>query len=199
MTEQVTPDHADAAGRAPTVTVGGLAGTGTSTLCRRLADRLGLPYVYTGGLFRDEATRRGLTLGQLSDLTRQDETIDRALDDRQVELLAGGGLILEGRMAGWLARRHGLHALTVWVVCDEDERLRRITERDGGDIETQRARTRAREASERDRYRRYHGAEIDDVDVYDLVLDSTDASPDELADAVVAALAGEHGDGEPIP
>ncbi len=56
-----------------TITVGGLAGTGTSTLSRRLAERLGLPYVYTGGLFREEAARRGLTLDEFSQLTRRDE------------------------------------------------------------------------------------------------------------------------------
>ncbi len=171
-----------------TITVGGMAGTGTSTLSRRLAERLGLPYVYTGGLFREEAARRGLTLDEFSELTRRDESVDRALDERQLELLTAGGLVLEGRMAGWLAHRHGVPALTVWVTCDEEVRLRRITDRDGGDLEEQRVRTRAREASERDRYRRYYGADIGDLELYDVVLDSTDATPDELVDRVVSAL-----------
>lgn len=188
MTTPASPDRATTQPRGATITVGGLAGTGTSTLSRLLADRLGLPYVYSGGLFREEAARRGMTLDDFSELTRRDESIDRLLDQRQLELLAVGGLVLEGRMSGWLAHRHGLSALSVWVVCDEQVRLRRITQRDGGDLEEQRARTRAREASEVDRYRRYYGADIHDLEIYDLVLDSTAATPVELVDEVVAAL-----------
>jgi len=185
-------DHATSAGPqrpAVTITVGGMAGTGTSTLSRILAERLGLPYVYTGGLFREEATRRGLTLEEFNALTQADDSIDRAIDDRQVELLRDGGLILEGRMAGWLARRHDVPALKVWVICDDDVRIGRITRRDGGDVEEQRERTRTREASELDRYQRYYDADIRDPEVYDVVLDSTDTSPEELADRVIWTLA----------
>jgi CMP/dCMP kinase len=190
VTGQVTPDAPDAPdARAVTITVGGMAGTGTSTLSRILADRLGLPYVYTGGLFREEARRRGLTLEAFNALTQQDDAIDRAIDDRQVELLRAGGLILEGRMAGWLAHHHGVPACKVWVVCDDDVRIRRIAHRDGGDVDEQRVRTAIREASELDRYQRYYDADIRDPEAYDLVLDSTHASPQELADRVLAALA----------
>jgi CMP/dCMP kinase len=171
-----------------TLTVGGLAGTGTSTLCRVLADRLALPYAYAGGIFREEAARRGLSLAEFNALCQADPSVDRSLDDRQVELLERGGLILEGRMAGWLAHHHGIAATRVWVTCDEDERIRRITERDGEDPEVQRARTRERERSELERFRRYYGADLADLSVYDLVLDSTDASPDDLADTVQAVL-----------
>jgi cytidylate kinase len=50
------------------VTVGGLPGTGTSTLCRLLERELGLPYVYAGQIFRQEAAARGLSLAELNEL-----------------------------------------------------------------------------------------------------------------------------------
>lgn len=175
----------------PTVTVGGLAGTGSSTLSRVLAARLGLDYEYAGGIFREEAARRGLTVEEFNALCEADPAVDRSLDDRQLDLLRAGGLLLEGRMAGWLAARHDLdHVLTVWVVCDDEERFRRLRGRDGGEQEEVRARTLAREASEQDRFRRFHGADILDLDLYDLVLDSTSRSPEDLARDVEAALDG---------
>ena len=76
----------------------------------------------------------------------------------------------------------------MWVVCDDDERFRRLGERDGGPGDEVRSRTLAREASEADRFRRFHGADILDLDIYGLVLDSTGTSPEELADRVVAAV-----------
>lgn len=175
-----------------TITVGGLAGTGTSTLSGLLSERLGLPYEYAGRIFRQEAARRGLTLEQFGALCEQDPAVDRTLDDRQVALMRAGGVLLEGRMAGWLAEHHALDAFTLWVTCDEHERIRRITEREGGDHAEQRARTLAREASEQERFLAYHGADLSDLSLYDLVLDSTATAPDALADQVVARL---HADG----
>ncbi len=171
------------------VTVGGLPGTGTSTLCRLLQDRLDVPYTYAGQLFRDEAARRDMELAAFGALCQEDPSVDQALDDQQVALLReSDALILEGRLSGWLAHRNDVPALKVWITCEDTERMRRITDRDGGDVEAQKAKTLEREASEADRYQRYYGIDLSDLSPYDLVLDSTAASPEELADRVQAAL-----------
>lgn len=172
-----------------TITVGGLPGTGTSTLCRLLKERMGLPYTYAGHMFREEAQRRGLTLAEFGALSQRDPGIDAALDDRQIFLLKRGGLILEGRLSGWLAQRHRVPALKVWVKCDETERIRRIVDRDGGTIEQQADATWEREQSEADRYRRYYGVDLNDTTFYDLVLDSTHTLPEALAAQVLEAVA----------
>jgi len=169
-----------------TITVGGLPGTGTSTLCRLLGAKTGLPYVYAGQIFREEAARRGMDLASFGALCQEDRLVDRDLDDRQLELLREGGLILEGRLSGWIAHRNGIPAFKVWLVCDEAERVRRVVERDGGEPEEQAARMHEREASEADRYRRYYGISLRDLRPYDLVLDSTHESPEALADHIEA-------------
>ena len=175
-----------------TVTVGGLPGTGTTTLCRLLKDELGLPYTYAGHLFREEAARRGLSLAEFGAVAQRDPNIDAALDDRQIFLLRRGGLILEGRLSGWLAQRHRIPALKVWVKCDEAERIRRIVDRDGGTVEQQADATWEREQSEADRYRRYYGVDLGDLTYYDLVLDSTHHLPPQLLEQVRAAVAAVH-------
>lgn len=171
-----------------TITVGGLPGTGTSTLCRVLQGRLGMPYHYAGALFREEAKRRGMSLAEFGALSQKDPSIDEALDDRQLFLLKKGGIIMEGRLSGWLAQRHKLTALKVWVTCDEPIRIRRLVDRDGGTIEAQADATWEREQSEADRYRRYYGVDLTNLSFYDLVLDSTNKLPDQLADEVEALL-----------
>jgi len=171
------------------VTVGGLPGTGTSTLCGLLERELGLPYVYAGQIFRQEAAARGLTLAELNELARHDEVVDRSLDDRQLELLRRGGVILEGRMSGWLAAHNEIPAFKVWLTCDEDVAIRRLVDRDGGDFEEQRRYTRERVAQEADRYKRYYGADPADEALYDLVLDSGGVEPPELVRRVLEGLA----------
>jgi cytidylate kinase len=170
------------------ITVGGLPGTGTSTLCRILKDRLELTYTYAGQLFRDSAAERGMSLAEFGALCQQDETVDRELDARQLALLETGPILLEGRLSGVLAAHNDVPALKVWLTCDVNERVRRIIEREGGDIPKQMSKLVARESSEADRYQRYYGIDMADQAPYDLVLDSTRASPTQLADAVVVAL-----------
>lgn len=171
-----------------TITVGGLPGTGTSTLCKLLHEKLGLPYHYAGALFREEAKTRGLSLADFGALCQRDPGIDKALDDRQLGLLRRGNLIMEGRLSGWMASRHKIPAFKVWLTCQDKERIRRLVQRDGGNEADQRQATEAREASEADRYRRYYGADLNDTSKYDLVLDSTSMSPQQLLEAVLARL-----------
>jgi predicted cytidylate kinase len=131
-----------------------------------------------------------MTLAEFGVLSQRDQSIDAALDDRQIFLLKRGGLILEGRLSGWLAQRHRVSdALKVWVKCDESERIRRIVDRDGGTVAQQADVTWAREQSEADRYRRYYGVDLSDVSFYNLVLDSTHLLPNALADKVMEAIA----------
>lgn len=173
---------------ATTVTVSGVAGTGTSTLARLVAERLDLPMVSGGQIFRDAAADRGLSLADFGALCERDPEVDRTLDDRQVALLQDGGLVLESRLAGWLAHREGIAAVTVCLVCDEDERIRRIVDREGGSVEDQRLRTLEREASEAVRYASYYGFDLHSLEPYHLVVDSGRWVPDRLADIVLAAV-----------
>lgn len=171
-----------------TITVGGLPGTGTSTLCGLLQEATGKRYVYAGRIFRDEARRRRMDLAAFGALCQEDDSIDRALDARQMEILREGDVILEGRLAGWLAHRNRIHALKVWLVCDEPERIRRLVDRDGGTVVEQLDRTEARQRSEADRYFRYYGIDLGDLGPYDLVVDSTHKQPPQVLEEVLEAL-----------
>ena len=151
---------------------------------------LQLPYIYAGQLFREEAVRRGLTLAEFNALAQSDPSVDLTLDEQQLEILRRGGVILEGRLSGWLAHREKIPSFKVWLVCDEDEAIRRLVQRDGDDAATQAEITRDRITRERDRYVRYYNADYTNTAIYDLVLDSTSVQPDDLRDQVLAAMDG---------
>lgn len=169
------------------VTVSGLPGSGTSTVARAAATELGLDHVDGGTVFRTVAAEHGMSLAAYAALAEHDEKIDRALDDRLTERAVRGDVLLESRLSGWLATRAALRSLCVWIRCDETERARRVAARDGHEAEVALTFNQQRERSERVRYLGYYDIDLTDLTIYDLVLDSTDASPPDLVAAVVSA------------
>lgn len=171
------------------VTLSGLPGSGTSTVARMVAAALGLEHLDGGTVFRAVAAERGLSLAAFAALAETDDTIDRALDDRLTDRARAGEVLLESRLAGWLATRAELPAVRVWIHCDEVERARRVADREGHDADLALAHNRERETSERVRYLGYYGIDLTDLSIYDLVLDSTATAPPELVAAITTAAA----------
>lgn len=170
-----------------TITIGGYPGTGTTTACRALEKELGLEHVYAGQIFREHAAKHGMTLEQFGAYCEAHPEVDRSLDAYQAELLKGHPTLLEGRLSGYLAYRDHAPAFKVWFTCDPYVRGRRIVEREGGDLEARMAEMRRREESERTRYLRFYGFDINDLGVYDLVLDTTRLSREAVVDEVATA------------
>lgn len=170
------------------VTIGGLPGSGTTTTAQRLHERLDIPYIYAGDLFRVMARERGMTLAEFSAYCEEHPEVDRSLDQRQKVILMVGNVILEGRLAGWIAHRNYIPCFKIWLTCDAGERARRIAEREDASIQQVRQEMRDRERSEKKRYREYYDLDLDDLSIYDVVVDTTDLPPPEVEERVLAAL-----------
>ena len=166
------------------VTIGGPPGSGKSTAGRRVAEALGLEYRSAGEEFRAEAARRGMDLAAFGRYAEAHPEVDRDLDRRMQEL-ARPGRVLDGRIQGVLCRRNGIPVRSVVVTASEAERARRLAHRDGESVEVALTLLREREASERARYVKFYGIDID-RESPDLTVDSTHRSPDEVTRAIVA-------------
>jgi len=169
------------------ITLSGLPGSGTSTVARAVASQLGLDHLDGGTVFRTLASEHGSSLSEFARLAERDDAIDRSLDDRLVTRAREGDVVLESRLAGWLATRGAVSSLRVWISCDERERARRVGGRDGHDLDGALATNRSREASERTRYLGYYAIDLADLTIYDLVVDSTDTPPEQVIDQIVDA------------
>ena len=169
------------------ITISGLPGSGTTTLSRLVAEALGLDRLPGGEVFRQMAAESGMSLAEFGRHAQDHPEHDRELDRRLLERAREGDVVIESRLAGWLATRDDLRAVRVWAACADEERARRVAGRDGIDVATALADNEAREALERTRYQHLYDIDLTDLTIYDLVLDSTTTPPQTLADQVIDA------------
>ena len=171
------------------LTVSGPPGSGTSTACRLLAPRLGWGYVNAGAIFRQLAEEAGVSLAEYGRQAEADPSIDRELDGRMVALARDRApLILEGRLTGWMASRHGLDALRVWLDADPAARCARVGKRDRQDTGQALEAMLERERSETTRYAVHHGIHLDDLSIYHLVIDTGANPPEAVVGQVLARV-----------
>ncbi len=170
------------------VTISGAPGSGKTTVARLLAQRLRVPHVYAGDLYRKEAQQRGLSLEEFTKLCERDHSVDRALDAAMASRAREGNVVLEGRLAGFLAAEDGLDALKIWLTASEQVRARRVAQRENGDWRQIERMNRERHGSDAKRYREIYGFDLTDTSVYDVVLSTDDRTPEALVEQLVAKV-----------
>ncbi len=175
------------------ITVSGLAGSGTTTLCRNLARYYGFKHIYAGLIFRQMAKEMGMTLEEFQKYAELHPEVDREVDRRQVEAARECNVVIEGRLAGWMVRRADLK---IWLDAPIRERAKRVARREGITVEKAFMAIAEREKQNRKRYLNLYGIDIDDLSIYDLVIDTSKWGPDGVFSIVKAAIDHLYPDGD---
>ncbi|MBI4152034.1 AAA family ATPase [Candidatus Woesearchaeota archaeon] len=185
------------------ITISGMPGSGKSTVAKILQQKLSAERIYVGGLRRNLAREKGMTLAELNAYAQTHPETDVDIDQKvaaEARALDHGGkiIIVEGR-----TQFHFLpESLKVFIKVDIDVGAERIwkdlqssatkQERNEGTIrssEEMKRRTREREEEDARRYLKYYGIDHREESQYDLVLDSTSQSAEQIAEKIMAAAA----------
>ena len=172
------------------VTVSGHPGSGTSTLVRGLMDRFGWTSLNGGDVFREEAKRRGMSLGDFGELCKNELDVDRSLDELLRQRMQGpdAANIVESRLSGWWAYRLELPCLRIWLDVSDEERARRVSEREGLPFADALEANRVRAAVDGERFMVLYDLVPEDPEPYTHVLDATTLNATQILDHVVALL-----------
>ncbi|MFW5801366.1 MAG: (d)CMP kinase [Spirochaeta sp.] len=162
------------------IAISGKSGCGNTTITRMVSEALGVRMVnYT---FRTLAREKGLEFEDLCRMAEEDPSWDRYLDARQVELAMEGDSILGSRLAIWILKEADLK---VYLTASVQERVRRIQQREGGDFQTVMQKTVERDQRDHNRYLRLYNIDNDDTSAADIVINTEDKTPQEIADFIV--------------
>ena len=143
-----------------------------------------------GDVFREEAKRRGMSLGDFGELCKNELDVDRSLDELLRQRMQGpdAANIVESRLAGWWAYRLELPCLRIWLDVSDEERARRVSEREGLTLENALEANRARAGVDGERFLLLYDLVPEDPEPYTHVLDATTLNASQILDHVVALL-----------
>lgn len=165
------------------VAISGKSGCGNTTVSTLLSQKLGVKLI--NFTFRQLAAEKGMTLAEVIENAKTDDSYDKAVDTRQVEMARAEPCVLGSRLAVWMLKEADLK---VYLKLDDDIRAKRIFNREGGDIEQIKSFTAMRDSEDSRRYMKLYGIDNNDYAFVDLVIDAT-ATPDEIVEKIISKLA----------
>jgi len=167
------------------VTISGLSGSGTTTVADLLSKELSMDVISAGEMFRAIAKEKSLQLREFNKLAENNDDFDRGIDEKQgKEAMKRENVIVEGRLSGFFVP----HAdLKIWLKAPIEIRARRVAGREGIAYEEALSAMKSREQSEHKRYEQYYGINLDDLTIYDLVIDSSRRSERDIVEMIIKA------------
>ena len=179
------------------ITISGVPGSGKSTVAKLVAKKVGFKHYSAGDFMREIAAKRNLSLLEISKVAEKDRGIDKELDERTVKLgKEEDDFVMDSRLAYHFIP----NAFKVFLYVDAKAAAKRIfgdirKKKEGRKVEkesTTLAATlsaiRKRRRSEELRYKKYYNIDLFNKKQYDLVVDTTKATPEEVAAKIVDAV-----------
>lgn len=171
------------------ITIGGLAGSGTSTIAKIISKKLNYDHTDAGQIWDELALEHNTDVLGLSKIAEKDKSIDHELDDKMLNhAKSKDNIILEGRLIGALCSQNNINSFKIWVEASLETRAKRVNQREREGLEKTKNNIISREKSNKKRYLDYYNIDIDDKSYYDLNINSNDKSPNKLVAIILDRL-----------
>ncbi len=170
------------------VCIAGMAGTGKSTLAKKLAEKYDLKYYSGGDALKELAAAEGYYSSSagwwesqegLSFLQKreQNHAFDKAVDNKLLEYAQQGRVLLDSWTMPWLLKK----GFKIWLIASEERRAERIAERDKLSMEEALQVLKEKEARTKSIYKELYGFTLgEDLEPFDLILDTDNLNAGEV-------------------
>ncbi|MFW6013727.1 MAG: (d)CMP kinase [Nanoarchaeota archaeon] len=169
------------------ITMSGTPASGKSTIAKKVAELLNIKHFSMGDFQREIAREKGITIKELGELEKKDKSIDRMVDEKQVEIGKNNfNLVIDSRLGAYFIP----DSIKVFVDANPDVRAKRrfLQTRDEEkfkSIQDAKNEMILRENANRDRFLEFYNFDFLDMNNYDLTIDSTDLTVLEAAEEIV--------------
>ena len=166
------------------ITIGGRAGSGTTSTGKALAKKMGYKFYCAGDVRRKFARDKNITLAELNEKAEKNPSSDYLVDDFMKEMAKKGDDFV---IDAWIGFHFFPESIKIFLEADIKVRAKRILER--ADFEEHPMNLKeaiklinAREESAVKRFEKLYSVDPFDENNYELILDTTKHSVDETAD-----------------
>jgi len=166
------------------VTIDGLAGAGKGTLAEQVSDILGLKHFSASDVFYSIAEERNLSDHELSE--EAEKEVDLAVDRKTLERALNQDCVIDSRISSWVLGTYS--DLRIRLEADIEERARRVAERENISTEKARKIIEKRDKGDKKRYSQYYSIDLENKEIYDLLIDNTDLGIEEQRKVVKKAI-----------
>ena len=177
-----------ALGKKIVVCISGMAGTGKSTLAKKIAKKYKLRYYSGGDALKALAAEEGYDLSRrgwwespegLSFLENREKNLkfDKAVDDKLLEYAQQGNVLLDSWAMPWLLKT----GFKIWLVASVEKRAERIAKRDKIAVKKALQVLKEKEARTKAIYKKLYGFKLgEDFEPFNLVLDTDNLDAGEV-------------------
>jgi cytidylate kinase len=171
------------------ITITGDLGSGKSTVSGILRKHLPYDYVYTGAIQRKIADKYGMTTTELNKYAETHPEIDEEIDATFRSLNDASDLIVDSRLAWFfIPVSFKIFLKTNLLVaaeriCKDKERKNEVYDT----VEEASKKITERKSSENKRYMELYGADCTNMNLFDLIVDTSFVSPEKVADIILKA------------
>lgn len=170
-------------GKTVRIAISGKSGCGNTTVSKLLSEKLGIKMI--NFTFRSLSAETGLTLSEIIEKAKTDDSFDKTVDSRQVQLAKAESCVLGSRLAIWMLKEADLK---VYLIASSSIRAERILNREGGSLSEIKSFTKMRDSEDTGRYKKLYNIDNNEFDFADLKIDTADHSPGQIVDLIISEL-----------
>ena len=165
------------------IAVSGKSGCGNTTVSTLLSQALGVTLInYT---FRQLAAEKGMTLAQVIESAKTDDSYDMYVDSHQVELAKKEPCVLGSRLAIWMLKEADLK---VYLYARDEVRANRVFTREGGDLKQIKEFTAMRDSEDSRRYKKLYNIDNNAYSFADVIIDTSKYTPEQIVRQILDEL-----------
>ena len=175
------------------ITLGGLPGSGKSTVRNMLAAELGYKSFYTGGYARELAEERGITLEELNEKIATDKKLDELIDTEQIRISQEEDEYVVDAHIGFHFIPNSFKVFLTVPIEISAERIfkdsnSQVRQRSGDVMESYEealTRTQKRIDNHQYRYKKHYGIDVYDPAQFDLLIDTNNRTPESVKEEIL--------------
>lgn len=169
------------------VAVSSPPGSGSTSVAKEIAKRLGLRLLvlgYAQKAFVDEKKESVAALESWKTNVGKSESTHTSRDKMQIDEAKKGGVVICGKLSVYFLK--GLSDFRIWLDVPLEERARRSAERDGIPLEDAKKAIKEREDIERKEWKKMYGFDyFEQKDMADFVIDSSGMTLEETVEKIM--------------